>query len=83
LKKSVDLLTITMDHNASKSVLLAIHTWYNWCRLKQVSPTYCSINEICEFFADKLAEGKSYNTVTGYYSAISKVYEKVDNVLVG
>jgi hypothetical protein len=69
-KKSVNLLAASMDNNASKSVSSSIRAWHDWCESRQVSPTSCSIDRICEFLADKLAEGKSYN---GYRSAIREV----------
>jgi len=48
-----------------------------------VDPTTCNLNSICEFFADKLNEGKAANTIAGYRTAISEVHEMIDGQTVG
>ena len=48
-----------------------------------VDPITCDINSICEFFADKLEEGKAANTIAGYRSAISEIHDLVDGQTIG
>jgi hypothetical protein len=38
---------------------------------------------ICEFFADMLQEGKSFNTIAGYRSAISEIHVPIDGMAIG
>ena len=48
-----------------------------------MDPVTCNINSICEFFAAKLGEGKSANTIAGYRSAISEIHDHVDGRSIG
>lgn len=82
-QKSIDLLSSTLDNNSSTKVSSAIRIWVDWCFIKCVDPTTCSLNSICEFFADQLADGKSFNTIAGYRSAISEIHDLVDNLPIG
>src|ERR1044072_6275697 len=51
--------------------------------MKSVDPFTCNLNHICEFFADKLQEGKAANTIAEYRSAISKFHNFVDRQSIG
>ena len=82
-EKSVDLLMSTLETSSTKTVSSNLRAWISWCRSNSVDPIVCNLNSICEFFSDKLKEGKSYNTIAGYRSAISEVHDKVDGVPIG
>jgi hypothetical protein len=43
----------------------------------------CNLNSICEFFDDKLKDGKAANTIVGYRTAISEIHKLVDGQSVG
>jgi hypothetical protein len=41
------------------------------------------VNKICDFFVDMLAKELSFNTITGYRTAISEIHEHIDNAPIG
>jgi hypothetical protein len=82
-EKSINLLLSTMETNSTKTVSSNLRVWLSWCRTNTVDPIVCNLNHICEFFADMLKEGKSYNTISGYRSAISEIHDHVEGVPIG
>ncbi|CAG8608812.1 15904_t:CDS:2 [Cetraspora pellucida] len=68
----------SLDPSASSIVSSHICTWIDWCNIQTIDSTNCSINKIVEFLNYQKELGKAYNTIAGYYSAISKVYHKVE-----
>jgi hypothetical protein len=79
-EKSINLLLSTMETSSTKTVSSNLRVWLSWCRTNTVDPIVCNLNHICEFFADMLKEGKSYNTISGYRLAISEVHDHVEGV---
>ena len=82
-QKTIDLLSPAVDNRSSRTVSSAIRIWENWCSSQQINPVTCDLNSICEFFSDMFSQGKSYNTIAGYRSAISEIHDFVDNISIG
>ena len=83
LQKSIDLFSSTIDKNSSAKISSAIRIWFDWCFVKHVDPTSYSLNHICEFFTNQVTEGKSFNTIAEYRSAISEIHDQVDGISIG
>ncbi|CAG8826702.1 32055_t:CDS:2 [Gigaspora margarita] len=82
-EKTIKLYKAAFDTNFTKTVLLNIKKWLSWCTERQVDPVAGSLNSIVEFLNDQLDSGKAYNTIAGYRSAISEIYDWVNYSLIG
>ena len=82
-EKAIELLLASLDINSSKTVSSNLKVWISWCRARTIDPVTCDLSIICEFFVDMMNEGKAYNTIAGYRSAISEIHQYVDNVPIG
>src|SRR5581483_9298585 len=60
-EKAINLLMATLNYNSSKTISSNLKIWISWCRLKSVDPVACDLSCICEFFANKMNEGKAFN----------------------
>ncbi|RGB24984.1 hypothetical protein C1646_675948 [Rhizophagus diaphanus] len=83
LKKAIELLLALLDQNSTRSISSNLRVWLRWCESRNLDPITCDLNSICEFFDDKLEDGKAANTIAGYRTAISEIHELVDGQSVG
>ncbi|CAB4407168.1 unnamed protein product [Rhizophagus irregularis] len=77
-KKTIELLLASLDQNSTRSISSNLRVWLRWCESRNLDPITCDLNSICEFFNDKLKDGKAANTIAGYCTAISEVHELVN-----
>ena len=57
--------------------------WCGWCKERQADIIQASINDVVNFLADCFADGRSYNTINTYRSALSSTLCNINNVAVG
>ncbi|PKK58933.1 hypothetical protein RhiirC2_795561 [Rhizophagus irregularis] len=77
-EKAIELLLASLDQNSTRSISSNLRVWLCWCESRNLDSITCDLNSICEFFDDKLKDGKAANTIAGYRTTISEVHELVD-----
>ncbi|CAG8739360.1 6630_t:CDS:2 [Cetraspora pellucida] len=82
-QQAITLCAKALDPNSTNTISLNICTWTLWCTENARDPINCPINDILQFFTTKANEGKSYNIITGYRSAISEIHEYINNWPIG
>ncbi|CAG8848561.1 32859_t:CDS:2, partial [Gigaspora margarita] len=81
--EAIELSCKSLDPNSTSTVSSNLRIWTIWCSTNKKDSIRCPITDIMQFLTEKDREGKSYNTITSYRSAISEIHEEVDGVPVG
>ncbi|PKY59541.1 hypothetical protein RhiirA4_482355 [Rhizophagus irregularis] len=82
-EKAIKLLLALLDQNSTRLISSNFRVWFRWCESRNLDPITCNLNSICEFFDDKLKDGKVANTIARYRTVISEVHELVNGQSVG
>ncbi|CAG8710396.1 5647_t:CDS:2, partial [Gigaspora rosea] len=78
--EAIELSCKSLDFNSISTVSSNLRIWTLWC---SKDPIRCPIIDIMQFLTEKDREGKSYNTIALYRSAISEIHKEVEGVPVG
>ena len=82
-KESAELILLSRRSGTSARYESAWRKFCGWCSGQQIDPFRCPLTSVLQFLTDQLKEGREYNTIAGYRSAISAFHKPIDGCSVG
>ena len=83
LQESAELIAQSRRQGTKSRYELTWRTFCDWCSGKKIDPFGCSLASILQFLTEKFHEGREYDAIAGYRSAISAFYNPIDGYKVG
>ena len=82
-RESAELILSSRRSGTSSHYESAWRKFCSWCSEQQIDLFRCSLTSVLQFLMDQLKEGREFNTIAGYRSAISAFHQPIDGCSVG
>lgn len=82
-RESAELILLSRRSGTSSRYESAWRKFCGWCSEQQIDPFRCSLTSVLQFLTDQLKEGREFNTIAGYRSAISAFHQPIDGCSIG
>ena len=81
--KTASLMVDSRKKGTQSAYAGAWSLWEGWCLERKIDPSGCALSFILDYLTKCFEEGKAYNTIGGYRSAISAFHVGFNGIPVG